>query len=642
MNLMRRTYSLSTKLSTRLLVTTGLILLGVVSAIGVFSYKYIRDDARANAIGALKSVTEEMNSTIALNEYILNGSSWLISENIDNPKYISKVTHNIMSTNNILEGCMLAFTNVGGLHGFRGKCLCSYRTDDGALVDTVFNIKSFDSSQEFWFHKVLTTEKPQWGEPFYEEENGRKQFHITYSLPIFNEKGNAVAVFATKMSMKGMTDMLMSLRPYENSYSGMLDTAMIYASFPDSTDVLRFPLTILPQPLSDRLIEEQRRPQEEQEYSSMDFMGFDGSRKFAVFGPLMNRWYVMTVSQYSDVFETLIKIARIIIIISIMMMAMLLIFTRKTVRRFTQPITQFTFKALNVSKGNFDVKFPENMQSTELCRLRYAMTNMLAAVKNYIQELRTSVAANERYESELNIAKDIQRAMLPVDFPCNEKVDIYATLTPAKEVGGDLYNFKSREDKVYFSVGDVSGKGVPAALLMAITREAFKFVSDLGLEMNQIIGKINNAFCEGNFSNMFITLFAGNCNLKTGKMKFCNAGHNPIVVVPPDGKAYLLRAKPNLAAGLFPDFPYEKEELDLLSGTRLVLYTDGVTEAEAADKSQFGEQRLLEFASSQPADMSSEEFVRKLEDAIHEFVGANPQNDDITIMSVKFKTEFKA
>lgn len=635
MKTMRKTYSLSAKLSANLLIMTTLILVGVVLVIGALSYKYIREDAIKRSIDELRAVKEEMNTMVERNEYSLRSFTWLISENLDNDKFMSRMTHNIMVANEVLEGCALISTDDSAT-----DAICSYRTDSGVLRDTVLYVREFNSIQKKWLEHIVNTATPLWGDPFYEMENGRKQLHINYFLPVFDSDGRIVAVLATKMCIKGMTDMLMSMRPYENSYNCMLDKEMVYASYPDSADVLSIPLSELPPELHEHIIAQQKKKDSENTYSSISFRTADGEKNFAVLGLFYNNWYVMTVSNHSDVFSTLIKINRAMISVSLFMLLMLLIVTRRTVRRFTQPLTQFTFSALNVSKGNFDVSIPDPQGSSELIRLRGAMTNMLSAIRNYIRELKTSVAANEKYESELNIAKKIQHSMLPTDFPRNDKVDVFATLTPAKEVGGDLYDFRLTEEKMYFVVGDVSGKGVPAALFMAITREAFKFVGNLGLDIHKIIGRINNAFCDGNSLNMFITLFAGSCELKTGKMRFCNAGHNPILVIPPDGKAYFLRAKPNLAAGLLPDFPYEKEEIVLESGTRLLLYTDGVTEAEAADKSQFGEERLLAYALSKSPDTSSEEFVTGLEAAVHEFAGANPQNDDITILSIKFNTEF--
>ena len=184
-------------------------------------------------------------------------------------------------------------------------------------------------------------------------------------------------------------------------------------------------------------------------------------------------------------------------------------------------------------------------------------------------------------------------------------------------------------------MGDVSGKGVPASLMMAITRAALRFVSGLNLPMNETMVRINSSVCDINSNNMFVTLFVGRIDLTTGRMEYCNAGHNPIIILPEGGKPYFLKAKPNLAVGLFEDFPYQSESIDLAAGTRIVAYTDGVNEAENADKALFGNDRLLQWAEEVDANDSEQAVVESLYDAVKAFADGNPQNDDITIMSIK-------
>ncbi len=235
-------------------------------------------------------------------------------------------------------------------------------------------------------------------------------------------------------------------------------------------------------------------------------------------------------------------------------------------------------------------------------------------------------------ESELNVARNIQMGMLNRNYPDN----LHAMLVPAKEVGGDLYDFVLRDRSLYFAVGDVSGKGVPASLMMAITRAALRFVASIDQPINTIVSRINNSVTDSNSNNMFVTLFVGRINLDNGHMEYCNAGHNPIIIIPPHAGPYFLKAKANLAIGIFEDFPYEAETIDIAPGTRIIAYTDGINEAERADKSLFGNQRLLDWASTPKArdrSLSEKDIVEDLYATVKEFVGDNPQNDDITILS---------
>jgi sigma-B regulation protein RsbU (phosphoserine phosphatase) len=182
---------------------------------------------------------------------------------------------------------------------------------------------------------------------------------------------------------------------------------------------------------------------------------------------------------------------------------------------------------------------------------------------------------------------------------------------------------------------------------MAITNATLHIVDGLGLPLDKTLRRINDSVSEANNSGMFVTLFVARVNLKTRHMEYCNAGHCPILIFPPDGEPYYLKAKPNLAIGLFKDFAYEAEEIDLKAGTRIITYTDGVTEAEKKDLSQYGKDRLMQWAkhivetfpeTSPHADNSREKtIVEDLYASVNAFAAGNPQNDDITIMSVRIE-----
>ena len=257
------------------------------------------------------------------------------------------------------------------------------------------------------------------------------------------------------------------------------------------------------------------------------------------------------------------------------------------------------------------------------------------------EELQTTTTANEQMESELNVARNIQMGILNTQFP----EQLFAMLCPAKEVGGDFYDFSLKDDQMYFAIGDVSGKGVPASLMMALTSVIMRFVSGLGLPINTMLERINNSVCEANSHGMFVTLFVARVDLKTGHMEYCNAGHNSIVVIPPNENPYFLKAKPNLAIGLLGDFHYEGECLELKPGTRIIAYTDGVTEAETIIETEngpsiqmYGNDRLLAWAhniTQQGLSMKEKEVVESLYQSVKDFANGNAQNDDIAIMSLK-------
>jgi sigma-B regulation protein RsbU (phosphoserine phosphatase) len=181
---------------------------------------------------------------------------------------------------------------------------------------------------------------------------------------------------------------------------------------------------------------------------------------------------------------------------------------------------------------------------------------------------------------------------------------------------------------------------VAASIVMAITRVLLRFVVGMGQPLDETLLRINNSFSEANETGMFVTLFVARLDLKTGHMDYCNAGHNRVLIIPPDDEPYFLRSKANIAIGVMSGFQYEAEQIDLKPGTRIVAYTDGVTEAEKADLSQYGEERLMEWAKGivetcHGASQQEKDIVDSLYDSVQAFVEDNPQNDDLTIVSLK-------
>ena len=242
------------------------------------------------------------------------------------------------------------------------------------------------------------------------------------------------------------------------------------------------------------------------------------------------------------------------------------------------------------------------------------MKSVNSKLQHAYDQLEETTKAKERIESELRIAREIQRRMLPHVFPRRRDVDIYAMMTPAKEVGGDLYAYALLDDKLYFCVGDVSGKGVPAALFMAEVTRMFRTLVDGHLSPNTIAQRLNHALAEDNEQGMFVTMFIGLINLKTAHMEFCNAGHNPPLL---DGE--YMQMESNAPIGLWPELDFEGEEISDMHGKTLFIYTDGINEAENSNKEQFGDERLQALLRKDLGDArQTSETIHK---AVEDFVG---------------------
>lgn len=246
------------------------------------------------------------------------------------------------------------------------------------------------------------------------------------------------------------------------------------------------------------------------------------------------------------------------------------------------------------------------------------------------QQLETTTAAKERIESELRIARDIQMSMVPGVFPEQDNLDMYAEMTPAKEVGGDLYGYVKQGDALYFCVGDVSGKGVPASLFMAQVARLFRTLATEGMMPADIATRMNNELSDGNNSNMFVTMFIGLLHLDTGRLDFCNCGHNPPVL---DGQ-FLEMQDVNQIIGFWGDTTFYGESIDDIRGHQLLVYTDGLNEAENTKYELFGDDRILELMADSKT-LTSHQVIDKLKKAVAQHrAGAEP-NDDLTLMYLK-------
>ncbi|MFC2060070.1 PP2C family protein-serine/threonine phosphatase [Chloroflexota bacterium] len=278
-------------------------------------------------------------------------------------------------------------------------------------------------------------------------------------------------------------------------------------------------------------------------------------------------------------------------------------------RRITQPILALDEGAKIVGGGNLD-RLLELRTGDELEDLANAFNKMTSDLKAYMQDLKETTVAKERIESELRIASEIQTSMLPrifPPFPDRSEFDIFATMKPTKEVGGDLYDFFITESKLCFLIGDVSGKGVPAALFMAISKTLLKTEALRGFSPDEILFGVNNILCPDNEASMFITLFCAIMDTETGELQFANGGHNPPLIYKGGDEFEFMSVPKGLALGIMPDVKFEYRELNLQPDDIIFIYTDGVTEAVNPADQLFSDERLKQCLSTlkhgNPPDM---------------------------------------
>lgn len=244
-------------------------------------------------------------------------------------------------------------------------------------------------------------------------------------------------------------------------------------------------------------------------------------------------------------------------------------------------------------------------------------------------QLEETTTAKERIESELRIARDIQRSIVPNEFPQRVRLDLYAYMMPAKEVGGDLYDYLLEDDHLYICLGDVSGKGVPAALFMAQAARMFRVLAREHCMPQEIAKRLNAELTEGNENGMFVTMFLAYIDLKTGRMDFCNAGHNP-----PIFNGEFMEMETNAPIGLWPDLDFVGEHVDNIKGHPLFIYSDGLNEAENREQEQFGDERLLQILRDNHFD-SAQQVIEFLCNEVEAHRNGAAPNDDLTMMTLK-------
>lgn len=618
-----------------MVLTTSVLFVLAIGIAAFSSHKLLGDEAENSARYLLDDTILEIEKTLQAVEVMVETASWSVKENLDNPAYLFDLTSKMVTDSKIIKGLALAFVP----QYYPGKnlfCPYSYTDPESGRVKTInINTNNYNYIYTDWYLLPTISKTPIWTEP-YHSAAGLDTSIISFGFPILNADGDPVAVLCADIPIEWISGITEKIKPYESSSVSLFTRNGAYLHLnDDSRGAGETLLSIAMQNVPDyenffRSIMDQK--------NGIHKFRRGNDYNFVVYGTMSNGWKAVIRCDYREVLYRVSNMNVVLILVALMGLVVLFFLCHYTIRRLTQPLMEFSKSARSIAEGNFNTELPAIKSDDEILLLRNSFQYMQKSLHDYIEELQTTTATKERIQSELNIASNIQMAMLPKDFPTLEGASLHAILHPAREVGGDLYDYCVNGDNLYFTIGDVSGKGVPACMFMAIMRSTFHLLASAEKEMGiaEMVQNMNKACSNGNDTNMFVTLFAGKLNLKTGVLEFCNAGHNPSVIIGPDGKATFMSVMPNLALGLFPDFKYQQQSITLEKGSRLLLYTDGVTEAEREDKSQYGEPRLLEICSDpQNITRDEREFCEHLYADVKTFVDGNEQNDDITILSIR-------
>ena len=347
-------------------------------------------------------------------------------------------------------------------------------------------------------------------------------------------------------------------------------------------------------------------------------------------------WVNAVILPYDAIKKPIIITGLILLVIIITGLLVIYRKSYRTIRHATAPLRLLTRSVDEVAKGNFKAPLPEIWRNDEIRILRDTFANMQLSLTQYIEKLQVVTAEEAVIKRDLETAMRIQMAMIPKEYPKRDDIEIYGSITPAKLVGGDLYNFYLYDDKLYFCIGDVSGKGIPAALFMTVVVNLFRVFASEGNKPEDMISRMNNDLSRNNKECMFTTLFVGILDLKSGLLRYCNAGHNAPIIISSNGIEQLpIYHFP--AVGAAEDINYKVQETTIAPQTTILLYTDGLNEAINSDSQEFGNDRIFEELNKiiQDGQTSPEKVVDHMVQAVHTFVGDAEQSDDLAMLCLK-------
>ena len=604
------------------------------------SREAVRQEAISHASQILDKTSLRVEGILNRVEVASNMTKWLVLRHPNKADSMFVYSRGMLQNNPDFYNCSIAFEPEHFQD--KGRYFSAYTRYVGDSLRTTQG--GSDNYQYFfmdWYLMSTLLDKPCWTEPYvdFDVATNTSEMVTSYCQTIKDKEGKKIGVINTSLSINWLSHTISMVKPYPNSYSIMIGRGGTYFVHPDTTKITR--QTIFTQTMEHpdtALIALGHAMQRGEE--GMKKMFFNGKDCYVFYKPLGQTGCSMAiVCPEEDIFGGFDRLRRAVMSIVVVGLLLMLYLFIRIITRELSPLRRLAREAETIASGQFDAVLPDFQRIDEIGQLSHSFGNMQQSLVKYIEELKETTAQKASIESDLRIASGIQMGMLPENFPTKadrDDVQIYASLTPAKEVGGDLFDFYFLDDKLFFCIGDVSGKGVPASLFMAVTRSVFRTVSVHESMPNNIVTIMNTIIADMNKTQMFVTLFVGVLDLPTGHPHYCNAGHDaPLLIGDGIGE---LPCDPNIPVGFLPSWEYSLQEAQISTGTTIFLFTDGLTEAMDANYNQFQMERINDVASQALSQQQQEphQLINKMTDAVHQFVGDAEQSDDLTMMAIQY------
>ena len=607
------------------------------------SRSILLESVEDNARNIAEKNVNQINAVIGRCAKIPNSFASLV-ENVDlNEEQLVDLLRDIVVKNDEVYGSAISFEPYSYKENRFYYAPYVFRNGDKIKISDL-NDPGYAYLYQDWYQIPKRLERPLWSEPYY-DEGGGNILMITYSVPFYktnNGRKTFRGVITIDIALDWLTEIVSSIKIFETGFAFVLSQNGAFVTHPTNDYILNESIFSLAEEYNLPHMREIGRKMVggESGLEEIHSVTLDADSKIYFTPFKSNSWSIAVMFPVDELYAGLNNLSWFILLIGIVGLGLIIVTITTVSNKLTKPLTSFSKIAKEIGGGKFNVELPDINTSDEVGELRSSFKRMQTELTHYIEDLKATTAEMEKMESELRIAHQIQMGMIPKifpPFPDRDDIDLYAFLDPAKEVGGDLYDFFFVEDdKLVITVGDVAGKGVPASLFMAVTRTLIRSKMVKGADPSEVIDAINEDLMEDNDSKLFVTLVLCIINLKTREVEWINAGHNHPYIVKKDGSCKQLKETHGMALGVFKMNPYKSNRFVLDAGDKLVLYSDGVNEAMNSKEEQYDYDRFEKCLINIGKLNAKESTALVLED-IKKFTDGAEQSDDITLLIHEMK-----
>ncbi|MBI2470806.1 MAG: SpoIIE family protein phosphatase [Planctomycetes bacterium] len=625
-----------------LILASTMLIFGLIFGYNyTFSRKIIEKNVEENAKNLTFTTVNKVETVLHSIEKIPENMAYFLENSTFRKNELLNLIRTVVKNNSEIYGSTISFEP----YAFDKNALYFgpyFYKSNGKIRFTYLGGESYRYFYLDWYQIPKELNRAVWSEPYY-DEGGGNIIMCTYSVPFYKTisgKKQFMGIVTADVSLNWLEEIVSSIRISRTGYGFLISRKGMMVTHPTSSLIMNETLFSIAETRNDARLREIGR---EMINGKSGFVPVEdivsGKKCWLYYAPLPSSgWSLGVLFPQEELMADIVHLNHTVFLLGIIGTALLLGVIVFISRSITRPLRILARATTDIAKGNLDIEIPAIKSRDEVGRLGESFISMKRSLKQYIKELTDTTSAKERIESELKIAHDIQMSILPKifpPFPNRPEFDIYAIIEPSKEVGGDFYDFFLMDDYLYYVIGDVSGKGVPASLFMAVTKTLIKAKTDKDMMPDEILTKVNKELCVGNDSSMFVTIFCGRLNTQTGEVFYSNGGHNLPYFLYSHGSAELLENTGGMALGIMEDVKYQTKKIMLRTGDGIFLYTDGVTEAMDSSENLFSDRRLKEFLQ-EVSGFSPKKLIQDTVGTVKKFASGAPQADDITIMALKY------